>query len=72
MGTLESKSGDRMIRLKSLVFFVVLTALMGCSAQLERAEEQVPTQGKQREEQRPASVPTFKYRPGAGLMIEGQ
>jgi outer membrane biogenesis lipoprotein LolB len=61
-----------MVRFKSLFWFVVLTVLNGCSAQLERPQEQEPTRVEQKEAQRPASVPTFSYRPGAGLMIEGR
>ncbi len=54
------------------IWFVVLTVLTGCSAQVETPEEQESNRGKQNEEQRPPSVPTFTYRPGAGLMIEGR
>jgi hypothetical protein len=61
-----------MVRFKLLILFLGLTVLIGCSAQRERPEEQVSNRGKQKEEQRPASVPTFTYRPGAGLTIEGQ
>ncbi len=61
-----------MNRLKSAIWFVVLTVLTGCSAQLERPKEQDANRSKQNEEQRPPSVPTFTYRPGAGLMIEGR
>jgi hypothetical protein len=61
-----------MVRFTSAILFVVLTVLIGCSAQLERPEQQEPDRGKQKEEQRPPSVPTFRYRPGAGLMIEGR
>jgi hypothetical protein len=61
-----------MVRFKSSILFVVLTMLIGCSAQLERPEEQEPNRGEQKEEQRPPSVPAFRYRPGAGLMIEGR
>jgi len=59
-----------MNRFKSAIWFVVLTVLTGCSAQLERPKEQDANRSKQNEEQRPSSVPTFTYRPGAGLMIE--
>jgi outer membrane biogenesis lipoprotein LolB len=61
-----------MVRFKSAILFVVLTMLTGCSAQLERPEEQEPDRGKQKEEQRTPSVPTFRYRPGVGLTIEGR
>lgn len=60
-----------MNRFKAAILFVVLIVLTGCSAQLERPEEQEPNRVKQKEEQKPPSVPTFTYRPGAGLMIEG-
>jgi hypothetical protein len=61
-----------MVRFKSTILFVVLIVLIGCGAQLERPEEQEPNRGEQKEEQRTPSVPTFRYRPGAGLMIEGR
>jgi hypothetical protein len=61
-----------MVRFKSSLLFVVLAVVIGCSAQLERPEQQELKRGEQKEEQRPASVPTFTYRPGAGLMIEGR
>jgi hypothetical protein len=61
-----------MVRFKSSILFVVLTVLIGCSAQLESPQEQEPGGVEQKEEQRPSSVPTFRYRPGAGLMIEGR
>jgi hypothetical protein len=52
------------------ILFVVLTVLTGC-AQLERPKEQVPDRVEQQEE-KPSPVPTFRYRPGAGLTIEGR
>jgi hypothetical protein len=61
-----------MVRFNSSILFVVLTVLIGCSAQLERPKEQEPNRGEQKEEQRPPSVPTFGYRPGAGVIIEGR
>jgi hypothetical protein len=61
-----------MVRFNSSILFVVLTVLIGCSAQLERPKEQEPNRGEQKEEQRPPSVPTFRYRPGAGVIIEGR
>jgi hypothetical protein len=53
------------------MLFVVLTALAGCSAQQERPEEQETKQSEQKEEKPPGSFPTFRYRPGAGVTIEG-
>jgi len=50
-----------MNRLKSAILFVVLPVLTGCSAQVERPKEQEPNRGKQKEEQRPPSAPTFRY-----------
>jgi hypothetical protein len=61
-----------MVGFKSSSLFVVLTVLIGCSAQLEPPQEQEPSRVEQKEEQRPPSVPSFRYRPGAGLMIEGR
>jgi len=61
-----------MARFGFAILFVVVTALVGCSAQVERPKEQALNRGEQKEEQRPPSVPTFTYRPGAGLMIEGR
>ena len=62
-----------MMRLKSVIAFVLFTALVGCSAQLvEPPKEQEASQAKQEEERTPSSIPTFTYRPGAGLMIEGR
>jgi outer membrane biogenesis lipoprotein LolB len=61
-----------MVRFKATILFVVLTALIGCSAQRERPEAQESKRGEQKEEQKPASFPTFRYRPAAGLMIEGR
>jgi outer membrane biogenesis lipoprotein LolB len=61
-----------MVRFKSAILFVVLTVLTGCTAQLEAPQEQEPSPVEQKEEQKPPSAPTFRYRPGAGLMIEGR
>jgi len=61
-----------MIRVKAAIFLAVLLALIGCSAQLERPDERVLAPSKEEQEQRLRSVPTFTYRPGAGLMIEGR
>jgi len=61
-----------MIRVKSAIFLAVLLALIGCGAQLERPDERVLAPSKEEQEQRQRSVPTFTYRPGAGLMIEGR
>ena len=57
---------------RSLILFILFTVLIGCSAQIERPEQQESNRAEQKEDQRPASVPTFRYRPGAGLMIEGR
>jgi hypothetical protein len=62
-----------MIRLKWVIAVLLLTALIGCSAQLvERPKEQEASRAQQEEERKPSSMPTFTYRPGAGLMIEGR
>jgi hypothetical protein len=58
---------------KSVIAVLVFTALVGCSAQLvERPKEQDVGRAKQEEDRKPSSMPTFTYRPGAGLMIEGR
>jgi hypothetical protein len=61
-----------MVRSKSAILFVVLTVLVGCSAQQERSEDQETKRDEQQQEKQPASFPTFRYRPGAGLTIEGR
>jgi hypothetical protein len=61
-----------MFRFNSSILFVVLSVLTGCSAQLERPQEREPAPVEQKREPRPTSVPTFNYRPGGGLMIEGR
>jgi hypothetical protein len=65
-------SEGRMVRFKSAILFVALTVLVSCSVQRERPEEQEAKPGEQKEEKQPASFPTFRYRPGAGLTIEGR
>ena len=61
-----------MIRVKSAILLAVLLAVIGCGAQLERQDERVLAPSEEEQEQRQRSVPTFTYRPGAGLMIEGR
>jgi hypothetical protein len=61
-----------MVRFNPSIWFGVLTVLIGCSAQLGPPQEQEPNRVEQKKEQRPHSVPTFTYRPGAGLTIEGR
>ena len=62
-----------MVRFKSSILFVVLMTLIGCSAQVvESPQEQEAKGAEQKEDQRPHAVPTFTYRPGAGLTIEGR
>jgi hypothetical protein len=62
-----------MMRIKSVIAVLLFTALIGCSAQLvERPKEQEVSRAKQEEERKPSSMPTFTYRPSAGLMIEGR
>ena len=62
---------DRMARFKSSILLIVLTVAVGCSA-IERPVEPETNPAEQKEKQRSPSVPTFTYRPGAGLMIEGR
>ena len=60
-----------MVRFKSAILLFALSALVGCSAPIERPEKPPETgRAKEKNEQRP-SMPTFTYRPGRGLMIEG-
>jgi hypothetical protein len=61
-----------MVRFNPSIWFVVLTVLNGCSAHLQPPQEPEPSGVEQQEEKRPPSVPTFRYRPGAGLTIEGR
>jgi hypothetical protein len=61
-----------MIRLQSVMGVFLFTAIIGCSAQLVEAPKgQEASRAKQEEDRKPSSIPTFTYRPGAGLMIEG-
>ena len=61
-----------MLRFKSAILLFALGAFFGCSALIERPEEsQEAWRTKEQKEQRPSSTPTFTYRPGLGLMIEG-
>ena len=60
-----------MIRVNSVIVGFLFTAIIGCSAKLvEGTKEQAATRAKQSEDRKPSSMPTFTYRPGAGLMIE--
>jgi outer membrane biogenesis lipoprotein LolB len=61
-----------MVRFRSAIALFALSALLGCSAQVERPEEQQERQAIEKKEQSPSSIPTFTYRPGAGLLIEGR
>ena len=61
------------MRFKSVIAGFFFAALVGCSAPLaERPKEQEAGRAKQEEDRKPSSMPTFTYRPGAGLMIEGR
>ena len=62
-----------MIRFNAVIAFVLFSALAGCSAQVvEYPKEQEASRGKQEENRKPSSMPTFTHRPGSGLMIEGR
>jgi hypothetical protein len=61
-----------MIRVKSAISLGALLTLIGCGAEVKRPDEQVLVPSKEEQEQRQRSMPTFTYRPGAGLMIEGR
>jgi hypothetical protein len=59
--------------INSLIAALLFTGLIGCSVQVvEPSKEQEAGRVKQEEERKPSSMPTFTYRPGAGLMIEGR
>ena len=59
--------------MNSLIAVLLFTGLFGCSAQVaEPPKKQEADRVKQEEERKPSSMPTFTYRPGAGLMIEGR
>jgi len=61
-----------MIRVNSVIVAFLFSAIIGCSAGVvEGTKEQEASRAKQDEDRKPSSVPTFTYRPGAGLMIEG-
>jgi hypothetical protein len=61
-----------MIRIQSVMGVFLFTAIIGCSAELvETPKVQEAGRAKQEEDRKPSSIPTFTYRPGAGLMIEG-
>jgi hypothetical protein len=61
-----------MLRFKSAILLFTFSALVGCSAPIERPEEPQETgRANEKKEQRPSSMPSFTYRPGGGLMIEG-
>jgi hypothetical protein len=61
-----------MIRVKSAISLSVLLTLIGCGPEINRPDKQVLVPSKEEQEQRQRSMPTFTYRPGAGLMIEGR
>jgi hypothetical protein len=61
-----------MIRIKSVIVDMLFTAIIGCSAQpVQPLTEQEQIRAKQEEDRNSPSIPTFTYRPGAGLTIEG-
>lgn len=61
-----------MRRLNFVIMGFFLTEMIGCSAQLSEAPNgQEASRAKQEEDRKPSLSPSFTYRPGAGLMIEG-
>ena len=55
------------------MLFVVLMVLIACSSQVvESPQEQEAKRAEQKEDLRPPALPTFTYRPGAGLTIEAR
>jgi hypothetical protein len=60
-----------MVRFNPSIGFAVLTVVNGCSAHLQSPQEQKPRAVEQQEEKSPPLVPTFRYRPGAGLNDRG-
>ena len=62
-----------MTRVNSVIVGILFTAIIGCSAQsVQPLTEQEQIRGKQEEDRKSPSIPTFTYRPGAGLTIEGR
>ena len=61
-----------MLRFKSAILLFTFSVLVGCSAPIERPDQPQEIGRATKKEQRPSSIPTFTYRPGGGLMIEGQ
>ena len=62
-----------MIRVKPVIGVFLFIPIIGCSAQLvEAPKEKEASRAKQEQDPKPSSIPTFTYRPGAGLMIEGR
>jgi hypothetical protein len=62
-----------MLRFRFAILLFGLSGLLSCSAPIERPEEAAEARrAREEREQRPSSMPTFEYRPGAGLTIEGR
>jgi hypothetical protein len=62
-----------MIRFTAVSVILLFNACIGCSAQVvERPKQQEASRPKQEEVRKSSSTPTFTYRPGAGLIIEGR
>ncbi len=62
-----------MVRIMMLLL-IVLPVLSGCAVQ-QAEPTQKPEASRaedQQEEEKPTSFPTFTYRPGGGLKIEGR
>jgi hypothetical protein len=60
-------------RFTSIIAIFLSVALGGCSAQLvEPPQEQGTSRAIDEQDRKPSSIPTFTYRPGAGLIIEGR
>ena len=61
------------MRVKAVSVILLFTACTGCSTlHMERSKEEEASRPKQQEDRKSSTTPTFTYRPGAGLMIEGR
>jgi hypothetical protein len=60
-----------MQRINWAIVVVIVTAIIGCSSQLTDAPKGQEASRAKEEDRKPSSIPTFTYRPGSGLMIEG-
>jgi hypothetical protein len=67
-----SSNANREETMKSAILLAVLLALIGCGVDIEPTDKQSMIPAKEEQEKKLSRVPTFTYRPGAGLIIEGR